>query len=111
MELAILASKNFGACPFYLLKLNVFKKLRLRGLWARFWRPPGSILEASGLDFGGSGLNFPRFWMSRMMPEGLSGCLQGRKDKYGNMKYSKYFGIILLHKRHLKWLQQTDVLS
>ena len=32
-----------------------------------FWRPPGSILEAPGLDFGGSGLNFPRFWASDTM--------------------------------------------
>ena len=37
------------------------------------WRPQGSILEAPGLDFGGSGLDFPRFWTSQTMPENLSG--------------------------------------
>ena len=37
------------------------------------WRAPGSISEAPGLDFGGSGLDFPRFWPSQAMPEGISG--------------------------------------
>ena len=37
------------------------------------WRPQASILEVPGLDFGGSGLDFPRFWTSQTMPEGLSG--------------------------------------
>ena len=36
------------------------------------WRALGSILEAPGLDFGGSGLDFPRFWTSETMPEGFS---------------------------------------
>ena len=31
------------------------------------------ILEAPGLDFGGSGLDFSRFWTSQTMPGGLSG--------------------------------------
>ena len=58
-KLALKASKKFSmVAHFYLLKLSVFKKLRLGGLRARFWRPPGSILEAPGLDFGGSGLDF-----------------------------------------------------
>ena len=43
------------AAHFYLLKLSVFKKLRLGGLRARFWSLRASILEAPGLDFG-------RFW-------------------------------------------------
>ena len=30
-------------------------------------------MEAPGLDFGGSGLDFPRFWTSKTMPEGLPG--------------------------------------
>ena len=37
---------------FSSLKLDVFKKWRLGGLQARFWRPQGSILEPLGLDFG-----------------------------------------------------------
>ena len=37
------------------------------------WRAPGSILEAPGLDFGASGLDFPRFWTSKTMPEGFPG--------------------------------------
>jgi len=37
------------------------------------WRALGSILEAPGLDFGGSGLDFPRFGMLQTMPEYLSG--------------------------------------
>ena len=41
-----------------LLKLNIFEKLRLGGLRARFWRLRASILEPPGLDFGGSR---PRF--------------------------------------------------
>ena len=40
---------------FYLLKLSVFKKLRLGGLRARFWRPRGSILEGPGSIFEGFG--------------------------------------------------------
>ena len=37
------------------------------------WKALGWILEAPGLDFGGSGLDFPRFWTSKTMPEGLPG--------------------------------------
>ena len=37
------------------------------------WRAPGSILEAPGLHFGGSGLDFRRFWTSQTMPVGFSG--------------------------------------
>ena len=40
---------------FYLLKLKVFKKWRLGGLLARFWKPPGSILEGPGSIFRGFG--------------------------------------------------------
>ena len=48
--------KNFaGSAPFYLLKLSVFKKLRLGGLWPRFWKPGGSILEGPGSIFKGFG--------------------------------------------------------
>ena len=36
---------------FYPLKLKVFKKWRLGGLQARFWRPRGSILEGLGAIF------------------------------------------------------------
>ena len=32
------------------------------------WRPPGSILEASGLPFGGSGPHFRRLWTSYLEP-------------------------------------------
>ena len=32
------------------------------------WRPPGSILEASGLPFGGSGPDFRRLWTSYLEP-------------------------------------------
>ena len=32
------------------------------------WRALGSILEAPGLDFRGSGLHFPKFWTSYMEP-------------------------------------------
>ena len=32
------------------------------------WRPPGSILEASGLHFGGSGPHFRRLWTSYLEP-------------------------------------------
>ena len=32
------------------------------------WRAPGSILEGPGLDFGGSGAHFLRFWASEMEP-------------------------------------------
>ena len=32
----------------------------------------GSILEAPGLVFGGSGLDFPRVWTSDTMPEAFS---------------------------------------
>ena len=35
-KLALKASKIYGAAHFYLLKLSVFKKLRLGGLRARF---------------------------------------------------------------------------
>ena len=35
-------------------------------------RAPGSILEPPGLDLGGSGLDFRRFWTSQTMPEGFS---------------------------------------
>ena len=51
---------------FDLLKLSVFKKLRLGGLRARFGRPRGSILEGPGSIFTG-------FWTFETMPEGLSG--------------------------------------
>ena len=37
--------KTSPAAHFYLLNLSVFKKFRLGGLRARFWKPPGSILE------------------------------------------------------------------
>ena len=47
--------KISGAAPFYLLMLSVFKKLRLGGLRARFWRPRGSILEGPGSIFQGFG--------------------------------------------------------
>ena len=47
--------KTSAPAHFYLLKLNVFKKWRLGGLWARFWRPPGSILEGPGSIFRGFG--------------------------------------------------------
>ena len=55
------------------------------------WKAPSSILEAPGLDFGGSGLNFPRFWMSQTMPEGLSGW-----KRFGNdfSKFSNVFGFV-----------------
>ena len=43
--------KTISVAHFYLLKLNVFKQLRLRGLWPRFWRPRGSILEGPGSIF------------------------------------------------------------
>ena len=32
------------------------------------WKPPGSILEASGLPFGGSGPHFRRLWTSYLEP-------------------------------------------
>ena len=32
------------------------------------WRPPDSILEAPGLEFGRSGAHFPRFWTPSMEP-------------------------------------------
>ena len=32
------------------------------------WRASGLILEAPGLDFGGSGAHFPRFWTPSMEP-------------------------------------------
>ena len=32
------------------------------------WRPPGSILKASGLHFGGSGPHFRRLWTSYLEP-------------------------------------------
>ena len=32
------------------------------------WRPPGSILEAPGLHFGGSGPHFRRLWTSYLEP-------------------------------------------
>ena len=32
------------------------------------WRPPGSILEAPGLDFGGSGPHFRKLWTSYLEP-------------------------------------------
>ena len=46
--------KTSAVAHFYLLKLSVFKKLRLGDLRARFWRPRGSILEGPGsiLCFG-----------------------------------------------------------
>ena len=47
--------KTSAPAHFYLLKLSVFKKLRLGGLRARFWRPRGSILEGPGLIFEGFG--------------------------------------------------------
>ena len=63
----LLRPQKFTAtAPFYLLKLNVFKKWRLGGLRARFWRPRGSILEGPGSIFKG-------FWTFEPMPEGLSG--------------------------------------
>ena len=43
--------KTSAPAHFYLLKLSVFKKLAS-------WTPPGSISEAPGLDFGGSGDDF-----------------------------------------------------
>ena len=46
--------KTSGLAHFYLLKLNVFKRWRLGGLRARFWRSRASILE-------GLGSIFPRF--------------------------------------------------
>ena len=52
----LLKPQNFTApAHFYLLKLSVFKKLRLGGLRARFWRPRGSILEGPGSIFEGLG--------------------------------------------------------
>ena len=52
----LLEPQNFSsAAHFYLLNLSVFKKLRLGGLRARFWRPPGSILEGPGSIFRGFG--------------------------------------------------------
>ena len=48
-KLAILASKTIMRALLSLLELDVFKK----------WR-----LECSGLDFGGPGLRFWRFWAS-----------------------------------------------
>ena len=53
-----IGSKSFFAFtrrPFYLLKLNVFKKLHLGGLWPRFCRPRDSILEGPGSIFKGFG--------------------------------------------------------
>ena len=47
--------KTISVAHFYLLKLNVFKQLRLRGLWPRFWKPRGSILEGPGSIFKGFG--------------------------------------------------------
>ena len=52
----LLEPQNFSsAAHFYLLKLSVFKEMRLGGLRARFWRPPGSILEGPGPIFRGFG--------------------------------------------------------
>ena len=45
----------YSTAFFYLLKLSVFKKLRLGGLWPRFWKPRGSILEGPGSIFKGFG--------------------------------------------------------
>ena len=47
--------KTSAPAHFYLLKLSVFKKLRLGGLWPRFWKPRGSILEGPGSIFKGFG--------------------------------------------------------
>ena len=47
-------TKTVASAYFYLLKINFFKKWRLGGLQARFWRPRASILE-------GLGSIFPRF--------------------------------------------------
>jgi hypothetical protein len=52
----LLEPQNFSsAAHFYLLNLSVFKKLRLGGLRARFWRPAGSILEGPNPIFRGFG--------------------------------------------------------
>ena len=59
-KLAILASKSCGVATFEMLVAFFGCQIKCL-LKIASWRAPGSILEAPGLDFGGSGNDLFRF--------------------------------------------------